>query len=100
VLSHFELGEFFFPCITSFKVTRPKPNPESIFEVLNHWRMKVDDVVFIGDSSVDEGTAINAGMRFWSYQNPALDFAQLHIPDFLTLKNALARAHRLGLLWI
>lgn len=100
VLSYFDLEDFFFPCITSFKVRNPKPNPESIHAVMDHWSLDLDDVVFIGDSSVDENTALNTGMRFWSYKNPSLDSALLCIPDFMTLKNAVDRAHRLGYLWI
>jgi phosphoglycolate phosphatase-like HAD superfamily hydrolase len=98
VLSHFDLEPFFSPVVTSFKVTNPKPSAESLHVVLARWGMRPDDVAFIGDSSVDEGTAINAEVRFWAYQNPSL-FAELYIPDFWTLRTAMSRAYRKGFLW-
>ncbi|MBU1248883.1 MAG: HAD family hydrolase [Proteobacteria bacterium] len=98
VLSHLGLTEYFSPAITSLKVRSPKPHPESLWSVLDNWRMTPDQVVFIGDSSVDEGCALNTGVRFWSFKNPNLTTAQLLIPDFLTLRNSMGRAHRLGIL--
>lgn len=99
VLEYFGLSGFFHPCITSFKVRNPKPNPESIHAVLASWRMSPDDVVFIGDSGVDEATALHANVRFWAYKNPALSSAQLCIPDFDILRTSMDKAFRLGFLF-
>ncbi len=98
VLSHLQLTNFFFPVITSFKVRHPKPNPESIHAVLDAWTLSLDEVVFIGDSKVDEDTAINAGVRFWAFKNLALQSAEIFIPDFWTLHNAMRKSREMGFL--
>ncbi len=94
ILDYFGLDSFFYPCITSSKVRNPKPNPESLHAILDAWRMPPRDVVFIGDSQVDEYTAQNAGLRFWAYKNPRLQSAQLYIPDFRTLLRCMAQSLR------
>ncbi len=95
VLSHLQLTNFFFPVITSIKVRNPKPNPESIHAVLDAWSLSIDEVVFIGDSTVDEDTATNAGVRFWAFKNLALQSAEILIPDFWTLHNALRKTREI-----
>lgn len=84
ILDHFDLAEFFYPTITSYKVSHPKPHPEGMHAILEAWRMRPDDVVYIGDTSVDERSAEAAGVRFWSFKNVYLK-AELMIPDFWTL---------------
>lgn len=95
VASHLGFQHYFNPIVTSFKVRNPKPHPESLYHILEMWRMKPGDIVFIGDSSVDQGTADRAGVRFWAYKNPALK-AALHVPSFQALKAGLMRAERMG----
>ena len=60
--------------------------------ILAAWRMTPDEVIYIGDSSVDEQTAKAAGIRFWSFKNPYLD-AEIMVPDFWTLLGCLRRAY-------
>jgi phosphoglycolate phosphatase-like HAD superfamily hydrolase len=50
--------------------------------------MKREEVVFIGDSQVDQSTAEAAGVNFWSFANPYLR-GRMYIPDFLTLREFL-----------
>ncbi|WP_022662719.1 HAD family hydrolase [Paucidesulfovibrio longus] len=90
VLEHFGLTEYFHPAITSFKVARPKPHPEGVHAILEAWRMRPEDVVYIGDSRVDEVNALAADVRFWSFKNPNLH-AELMIPDYWTLLGFLRR---------
>ncbi|MGE4293277.1 MAG: HAD family hydrolase [Desulfovibrio sp.] len=90
VLEHFGLTGYFHPTITSFKVARPKPHPEGVHAILEAWRMKPEEVVYIGDSSVDEVNAAAADVRFWAFKNPNLR-AELMIPDFWTLLGYLRR---------
>lgn len=96
VLEYFGLSEYFQPAITSFKVARIKPHPEGVFAILEAWRMKPEDVVYIGDSEVDEINAKAAGVRLWSFKNPNLD-AEMMIPDFWTLLGYLRRTY--GFVW-
>lgn len=91
VLSTVDLEGVFHPVMTSATVTRPKPDPEGVEKILAAWGMQPGEVAFLGDSSVDEATAKNAGVPFWAFKNPALE-AELHVPDFPTLQRAFERA--------
>lgn len=92
VLERFELTEYFYPAITSYKVSRPKPHPEGVHAILEAWRMRPEQVIYIGDSSVDERNAEAANVRFWSFKNPQLR-AELMIPDYWTLLGWLRRTY-------
>ena len=87
VLERFHLNPFFFPIVTASDVTWPKPHPESVNAVLQRWNMQRDQVVFIGDSSVDQHTAEAAQVTFWSYANPELE-ADQHISDYWSLSQS------------
>ncbi len=89
LLHTFDLDDYFWPVVTAAKVSRPKPHPESIFKILNLWSVQAGEVVFIGDSRVDQETAIASGVPFWAYKNEYLQ-GDMYIPDFLTLKEFLA----------
>ena len=86
ILEKFNLKGYFDPVITADKLTNPKPHPESVNLILTYWKLKPDEVVYIGDSEVDEKTAKNANVDFWSYKNFFLK-ANLYIPDYDTLSN-------------
>ncbi len=55
-----------------------KPNPDSIFEVLDKLKIKKEDSVYIGDSDIDIATAANAGIDIisvdWGFRSR--DFLQ------------------------
>ncbi len=85
VLERFDLGQYFHPVISASDVTWPKPHPESVYWVLQNWGLSTKDVVFIGDSSVDQYTAEAAGVPFWAFGNPNLE-AQLHIEEYWSLQ--------------
>ncbi|MBU1230763.1 MAG: HAD family hydrolase [Proteobacteria bacterium] len=91
VFEALDLNGYFQPVMTAGIAPRPKPDPGGMHAILNDWGLSAAEVVFIGDSDVDEQTALNAGVSFWAYKNPALA-AELHVPDFETLLLALRRA--------
>ncbi len=72
ILDRYSLSEYFHPVVTSQDVLRPKPDPESLFLILNSWSVSPHELVFIGDSPVDEQTARAAGTPFWAYRNKSL----------------------------
>ena len=86
-----DLEGYFSPVMTVANTAAPKPDPDGVRQILEVWGVGKDEVVFLGDSSVDEETAKNAGVAFWAFKNPDLD-AELTIPDFPALTRALARA--------
>lgn len=84
LLNHVDMSGYFNPVIASVSVANPKPHPEGVNAILDAWNMYPDEVVYIGDSSVDERTARAAGVPFWAYGTEKLD-ADLYIPEFPTL---------------
>ena len=50
-------------------VENAKPNPEGILRVINAYNLKREDVLFIGDSFVDEEAAQNAQIYFINVEN-------------------------------
>lgn len=95
LLDHLGMNGFFRPVVSTAQVSRPKPHPEGVHMILEAWGLGAGDVAFIGDSSVDQGTAENAGVEFWAYRNPRLE-AALHVPDFPSLTRAFGRSRGLG----
>lgn len=80
VLEHFAMSAFFHPVMTAAKV-RPKPDPEGVHVILADWNIPKEQVVFLGDSQLDEQAARNAGIAFWAYRNTSLT-ADAHITSF------------------
>lgn len=93
LLSTFGLTDFFSPVITAAKVPHPKPNPAGVHRILREWSLTRHEVVYIGDSGVDEQTAKAAGVAFWAFKNPGLT-AQLHLESFESLLDGVERMGR------
>jgi len=75
VLEYNGLAEFFEVVISSLDVQRPKPNPESLFKILDFFKISPDESIYIGDSVVDYETADAADVPFISYKNRQLKAA-------------------------
>ncbi len=90
LLQRFGLQDYFWPVITAGHVSRPKPHPESLHKIMELCGLHPEETVFIGDSVVDQETALGAGVSFWGYKNEYLK-GDMFIPDFWTLREFLAR---------
>ena len=90
VLQNLDIDEFFSPTVTSTLLPNAKPHPDGVYYILGKWGMKAKDVVYIGDTWVDEACASRAGVEFWSFCSPKLN-ASLHISDYWVLKNSLEK---------
>ncbi len=86
IIDKFELKDYFDPIVTANRLKKPKPDPESVNFIIDRWRVCVDEVVYIGDSIVDEETAKNSHVDFWAYKNFDLS-AKLYVPDYFSLRN-------------
>lgn len=95
VLKKFNVDNFFFPTVTATLLPNCKPHPEGVYYILGQWRLKASDVVYIGDTWIDEACAQAAGVEFWAYRNTGLN-ARLHISDYWLLQRALSKLVRNG----
>ncbi len=91
VLQKFDIEGFFSPMVTSTTLPNSKPHPEGVHYILSKWGMKPEEVVYIGDTWVDESCAERAGVEFWAYRSTGLN-ARLHINDYWVLRNLLEKA--------
>jgi len=90
VLSYFKLQNFFDLVVSSLDVANPKPDPECIIKIIEFFRVTKEDVVYIGDSKLDELTAINAGVKFIAYKNPSLH-ADFHAGSLYEVKEIIGK---------
>ncbi|MGB9627705.1 MAG: HAD family hydrolase [Thermodesulfobacteriota bacterium] len=69
IMEHFNLWPYFEMVVTALDVKNPKPHPESIEKILREFRLKGEEAVFVGDSKVDQQTALSSGIKFFVYKN-------------------------------
>jgi HAD superfamily hydrolase (TIGR01549 family) len=81
VLHYHRLADHFDLVVSAQDVTRPKPHPESFWRILEHFSLKPQEAIYIGDSKVDEEFAQNAGVPLVAYRNPHLK-ADFHLDSF------------------
>ncbi len=81
VFAYHELTQWFDVVICALDVAHPKPHPESFWKIRDHFRITPEEVIFFGDSSVDQEFAQNAGIRLVAYRNPQLQ-ADYHLESF------------------
>ncbi len=81
VLKYHGLEEHFDLVVSAQDVSHPKPHPESFWRILEHFGLKPEQAIFIGDSRVDEEFARNAGVPLVAYRNPELQ-ADFYLDSF------------------
>ncbi|QVW34008.1 HAD-IA family hydrolase [Geobacter sulfurreducens] len=70
VLRLFSLDSYFSIVMTASRVTNPKPHPEPLLKVLEHFGIGPREALFVGDSEVDRLSAEAAGVPFVAYKAP------------------------------
>jgi len=80
IIEDFGLEGFFSFIMTADQVENPKPHPEPLFKVLEHFGVKADEALFIGDGEVDMLAARAAGVPFIAYKTvlPAMARIERH----------------------
>ncbi|GFO69159.1 haloacid dehalogenase [Geomonas limicola] len=77
LLESFGLNGFFSCVMTAAKVTNPKPHPEPLFKVLDHYGISPAQALFVGDSEVDRQAAEAAGVPFVAYRGDMAALARI-----------------------
>ncbi|CAH2031883.1 HAD family hydrolase [Trichlorobacter ammonificans] len=80
IIEDFGLTGFFGCVMTAGHVQNPKPHPEPLLKVLEHYAIAPREALFVGDSDVDRRAAEAAGIPFIAYKSdlPALARIQRH----------------------
>ena len=85
VLEHCSLTEFFEVTVSSLEVQQPKPHPECISRILEHFGATPGQACYIGDSDLDREVSARAGVFFGAYRNPSLK-ADFHLQNHADLR--------------
>jgi phosphoglycolate phosphatase len=78
VISEHGLEGYFDLVVCSNDVDHPKPHPDQLIKILEHFRIEPCDSLYVGDSKLDEIAAKAAGVPFVAYKNRSLS-ADFHI---------------------
>ncbi|MBJ6799119.1 HAD family hydrolase [Geomonas propionica] len=68
LLDSFGLDGYFSCVMTAGRVKNPKPHPEPLLKVLEHYGLAPHEALFVGDSDVDRRAAEGAGVPFVAYR--------------------------------
>lgn len=69
IIEDFGLTGYFSCVMTAGKVTHPKPHPEPLLKVLDHYGLEPHQALFVGDGEVDMLAARDAGVPFVAYKS-------------------------------
>ena len=72
VLLDHGLEPYFDYVVCAADVTHPKPHPEGLIKIVDHFNIQARELLYIGDTEVDEFAARDAGVVFAAYKNPSL----------------------------
>ncbi len=86
ILEHFGLSSYFSAVVTSRDVTHPKPAPDMLYEAAKRLQLVPSELLFVGDSELDQAAAKSAGMPFAVYRQDLLaDLRLEHHAELVTL---------------
>ncbi len=88
VLIEHGLTEFFDLVVTASDVKRPKPDSEPLVKILEHFGLKPRQMIYIGDSELDESAAKSAGVVMVAYKNRSLS-ADFHVESLQEIEDIL-----------
>ncbi|MCK5101128.1 MAG: HAD family hydrolase [Desulfobacteraceae bacterium] len=81
VLNDNGIADEFDIVVTAADVESPKPAPDQLIRIMDHFKIKGNEILFIGDSEYDQLAASNAGTLFAAFKNQSLkaDFQLDHM---------------------
>lgn len=84
LLEEFNLQGYFGKVMTADNSRRPKPAPDPLLEIVEHFNCTVAEAIYVGDSIIDEQTAKGCNMQLIAFRNKALD-AAYYVENFLEI---------------
>jgi len=88
LLAEFDLDGYFDLVVTASDVRQPKPHPDALVKILEYFGLAPHQIIYIGDSQVDELAARAAKIPLVAYRNRELA-AQYHIDGLGELEELL-----------
>lgn len=84
LLDSFNLSHYFGKVMTATNAKRPKPAPDGMVEILDYYKCKPDETIFIGDSIIDQLHAVASGTQLIAFKNKRLE-TDYHISSFMDI---------------
>jgi HAD superfamily hydrolase (TIGR01509 family) len=84
LLESFNIRDYFDKVVTAGTAKRPKPAPDGMLEILEHFGCQPNEAIFIGDSIVDQQHAASSKVPLIAFRNRDLT-AQYHVRSFLEI---------------
>ena len=84
ILDIFGLRPWFEMVVTALDTPRPKPAPDGLRMILDHFGLQVEEAIYIGDSEVDREHCAAVGMDLIAFKNSDLE-ARYHVNSFLEI---------------
>ncbi|MBC2717398.1 MAG: HAD-IA family hydrolase [Desulfobacteraceae bacterium] len=72
VLAVHDIEKYFDLVVTALDVPRPKPHPDPLLRVLEYFHVAPDEMLYVGDSELDDLAAKAAGVPLVAYDNVSL----------------------------
>ncbi|PIE72343.1 MAG: beta-phosphoglucomutase [Deltaproteobacteria bacterium] len=84
LLKRHGLERYFEKVVTALSAKRPKPAPDGLLEILDHFSCQPEEAIFIGDSIVDQQQADACRVDLIAFKSPDLP-ARYHVQSFLEI---------------
>ncbi len=81
LLQEYKLEKYFEKVVTALTATRPKPAPDGLLEILEHFNCTPSEAIFIGDSIFDLQQASACQVDLIAFKNSSLD-STYHVESF------------------
>jgi len=88
IITEHGLEGYFDIVVCALDVKNPKPHPESLIKIVEHFGIKASQAIYVGDSVLDEMAAKAAGIPLVAYNNKDLS-ADYHITNLKELEEML-----------
>ncbi len=88
VLEAHGLVDLFDLVVSAWDVDHPKPHPDPLNKILQHFVIEPDQLLYIGDSELDQLAAEAAGAILVAYKNPSLR-SDFHITSLKEMEQIL-----------
>ncbi len=88
ILEIFDMAPFFDLVVTALIAPKPKPHPEALKIILDHFGVDPKETLYVGDSLVDYQLTQSLGVPLVAFKNRELP-AAFHVNDFYELRRLL-----------
>ena len=84
LLQTFKLEKYFGKVMTAENARRPKPAPDALEEILQHYNCSATETIFIGDSIIDREHTKACNVPLIAFKNDTLP-AEFHVLNFMDI---------------